>query len=143
MSLKNINKLLFLSLFLFSCKVTELLNERKIVHSENNEVIEDIAYIELDLIEPLNIEFIDFYSVNKSFKYFSNREILKVHELKFNKNHNLELKPLTTIVQNDRIYYIDYESNFNVFDLKSWFSKSEHNSIVIYPTIDYVHWTKG
>ena len=60
MSLKNINKLLFLSLFLFSCKVTELLNERKIVYSENNEAKEDIAYIELDLTESLNIEFIDF-----------------------------------------------------------------------------------
>ncbi|MDC0057104.1 hypothetical protein OAJ74_03010 [Alphaproteobacteria bacterium] len=120
MSLKNINKLLFLSLFLFSCEVTELLNESKIVYSENNEVKEDIAYIELNFTQSLNFEFIDFYSVNKSFKHFSNSEILKIHELKFNKKHNLELKPLTTIVKNDTIYYIDYESNFNVFDLKNF-----------------------
>ena len=36
----------------------------------------------------------------------------------------------------------DIDHVINVFDLKSWFSKSEHNSIVIYPTIDYVHWNK-
>ena len=33
----------------------------------------------------------------------------------------------------------DIDRVINVFGLKDKFSKSEHNSIVVYPTIDYVH----
>ena len=121
MSLKNINKLfLLIVLLLFSCKPIEVLKEQKNVNFEYNEVKEDFTYIDLNPTSSLNLNFVDYYSVRNSFEYLSNAKINKLYTFNLNKKNKLELKPLITIIQNEKIYSLDYESKFNIYDLNNF-----------------------
>ena len=121
MSLKNINKLfLLIVLLLFSCKPIEVLKEKKNVNFEYNEVKEDFTYIDLNPTSSLNLNFVDYYSVRNSFEYLSNAKINKLYTFSLNKNNKLGLKPLITIIKNEKIYSLDYESKFNIYDLNNF-----------------------
>ena len=121
MSFKNTNKYFLLLIFLFlSCKPAEILKEQKSVNFEYDEVKEDIDYIELHPTPSLNMNFTDYYSVSNSFKFLSNTKINKVHTFNFNKKNILEFKPLITIIKNEKIYSLDYESNFNIYDFNNF-----------------------
>jgi len=121
MSLKNINKLfLLLNLLLFSCKPIEVFQEKKNVNFEYDEVKEDLAIIELNPNTTVSENFVDYYSISNSFKYLSNTKINKLHTFKFNKKNQLELKPLITIIENKKIYFLDNESNLNIYDLNNF-----------------------
>ena len=121
MSLRNINKLLlFLTLLLLSCKPIEVLKENNYVYYEYDEVKEDLAIIELNPNTTVSENFVDYYSISNSFKYLSNTKINKLHTFKFNKKNQLELKPLITIIENKKIYFLDNESNLNIYDLNNF-----------------------
>jgi len=117
MSFKNTNKFILILIFLLlSCKPSEILKEKKSVYYEYEEVKEDFIYIDLYPNLSLSLNFVDYHSVINSFKYLSNAEFNKLHTFDFYKNNNPELKTLITIVINEKIYSLDYESNFNIYD---------------------------
>ena len=121
MSLKNINKLfLLLTFLLFSCKPIEVLKEKNSVYFEYDEVKEDFAIIELNPTATVSVNSIDYYSVSNSFTYISNDKINKLHTLNSNMNKELESKPLITIIKNEKIYSLDYESSFNIYDFNNF-----------------------
>ena len=121
MSLKDINKLFFLLLpLLFSCNPIEVLKEENNVYYEYGEVKEDFAFIELYPTSLANVNFVDYYSVSNPFKYLSNVEINNLHTFNINKKNQLDLKPLITIIKNEKIYSLNYESIFNVYDLNNF-----------------------
>jgi len=149
MSLKNINKLLlFITLLLLSCKPIEVLKDKKntyfeygeVKEFENEEKKEDLIFIDLNRTSSLNLNFIDYYSVSNPLNYLSKTKINKLNTLNFNKNNKLELKSLITIIKNEKIYFLDYKSNFNIYDLENFQSlksikiKSELISEYNYPT---------
>ena len=120
MSLKNINNLFLFLLLLFSCKPIEVLKEKNHVYYEYGEIKEDFAFIELNPTSSVNVNFVDYYSVINPSKYLSNVEINKLHTFDFNKRKQLDLKPLITIIKNEKIYSLSYESNFNIYDLNNF-----------------------
>ena len=131
MNLKNINKLILFTFlfFLTSCKtvdiVSDIKNINKIKQIENLDIKEERVKIDISNEIKFDNNQIDSYLDSNISKWSLDKDLKKVKVLKNYRKKIKDKNSLLSIFTNDQLIYLNYLSEYNIYDLSNFELKNK------------------